>query len=339
MTSFENGNQRPYLGNIPVVSSLVLSSLPPDIKAIPLNMTVEDLYKQQSICHSSTNLPPLCLPGSVATSVLPSNLGFVSISQSKDNLLASPKKRTTFSTECHSLNPKKIQTELSKARTTQSVCSPRVTKVSVQQTGTQLTSPVTTSVQTVNKDGANPTIPVNIPVNMLKEILGGIVTLHSVPVKSADSDGAMQTLAGITTEMGTIPLIPVSGEGGLQLIPLENSSSPQITTIAKNAETVAGVTSQEKSPVTSNHAYYQHVLPAQHFLQTSPSPYFVQPQVLPYPYPVAAPSLSMLPGYDIANAILGNRHSIAKVSENGSIPTLPVHAGSGYFFITLFVYL
>ena len=51
-----------------------------------------------------------------------------------------------------------------------------------------------------------------------------MVTLHSVPVKQNADRGMGEPMAGITSEMGgTVPLIPVSGEGGLQLVPMDTA--------------------------------------------------------------------------------------------------------------------
>lgn len=75
------------------------------------------------------------------------------------------------------------------------------------------------------------TIPFNIPMDLLNQIANGEIMLHSLPNKSMDP--SMTTLAGIKTEMGTIPIIPVTGEGGLQLIPLENGSRPIESNVQK----------------------------------------------------------------------------------------------------------
>ena len=80
----------------------------------------------------------------------------------------------------------------------------------------------------LNKTSHLPTIPVNLPMNLLQQIISGDITVHTVPNRNKSqksSSGPLQSIAGISTEMGTIPLIPVSGSGGLQLIPIGDASS------------------------------------------------------------------------------------------------------------------
>jgi len=71
----------------------------------------------------------------------------------------------------------------------------------------------------------NPTV--NVPMELFNQIMNGEITFHSLLSKSKDLSS--NNLVGIDTEMGTIPVIPVKGEGGLQLIPIEKEAQPKQT--------------------------------------------------------------------------------------------------------------
>ena len=122
--------------NIPVISSLALKSLPPNIKAIPLQMNIRDHLNTTATKHSDNE--PL---------------------------------------------PEKNEE--------QSASKPAL----------------------------------DIPVELLNQIINGEVALHSLSTNSKDAAG--KNLVAINTEMGTIPIIPVKGEGGLQLIPVQKEAHRQ----------------------------------------------------------------------------------------------------------------
>ena len=231
--------------SIPVISSVALTMLPPNVKAIPLNMTAEDLNRDRLLNSNSLMLslskPPTSVPVSIVSS-------------------------------------------------------------SVKTSGTK-------DVNDCSKSTDQATIPVNIPVNLLNQIMDGDITIHTLPSKSKDAGSSLQTIAGIRTEMGTIPLIPVTGEGGLQLIPLNNTENVQSTDQQSTIQQ-----QQMADRLSLQHQVLQTLprptiqIPTQNLMHTASSPMLVPPQS---PYPLAEASLSMLAahhgGFDVASAILAGR--------------------------------
>ena len=146
-TSITCSQESPFAPNaIPVISSLALKSLPPNIKAIPLGISAEDGIK------------------------IPTN---------------------------SSVTKSEAVTPVSETNKT----SPQINK---------------------EKNDEELTAAVNLPIELLNQIVNGNVQLHSMSDKSKETN-----LVAINTEMGTIPIIPVKGEGGLQLIPIEKDSEPK----------------------------------------------------------------------------------------------------------------
>jgi len=132
--------------NIPVISSLALKSLPPNIKAIPLQMNIRDHLDATDV-KQPENKPP----------------------QKQDGQPA--------------LKP-----------------------------------------------------ALDVPIELLNQIINGEVTLHSLSSNSKEE--ADNNLVAINTEMGTIPIIPVKGDGGLQLIPVQKEAhrhpSPPISHLIRH---------------------------------------------------------------------------------------------------------
>lgn len=93
-------------------------------------------------------------------------------------------------------------------------------------------TPVMTDEKSENKNenavyasGVDGNPAVSIPMELLNQIMNGEITFHSLSSKSKDLSS--NSLVGIDTEMGTIPVIPVKGEGGLQLIPIEKEAQSE----------------------------------------------------------------------------------------------------------------
>lgn len=140
--------------NIPVISSLALNSLPPNIKAIPLGVSANSLSEWQS-SNSSSNF------SDKESQKLPVN--------------ASP-----------SVN-----------------IPPQVKPQSI----------------------------INIPLELLDQIVNGEISIRTL-LNNIDTTGSgkvtrsnTDNLVAIDTKMGTIPIIPAKGKGGLQLIPIQQDQN------------------------------------------------------------------------------------------------------------------
>lgn len=138
------------LHTIPVISSLALNSLPPNIKAIPLGVSASSLIEQQSSNINNTVIDKEAQP-----------------------------------------------------------------------------SPINTSPPLINSSSAKPENAINIPMEFLDQIVNGEISIRAL-LSNIDTTGNAESarsntdnLVAIETKMGTIPIIPVKGKGGLQLIPIQ----------------------------------------------------------------------------------------------------------------------
>lgn len=261
-------------GEIPVITSLALSTLPPNIKAIPLNITADELKKERSVSHQ-VQPPVLPVPN-----------------------VASPPKQTT-SPNGVNVSPVKNDIEI----------------LSTCGSSSNRSSPITSSdCRSPSQEAEQQTVTVNIPVSVLDQIIGGNIALHALNNTPNDCDTSVKSLAGIDTEMGTIPLIPVSGEGGLKLIPV-NIEGSTTTNKFTSGNSVADVTPGNNKPLLRG-STYQPVM----------SPQYLSPHQLMVParqtsamstmanqFPMVTPNISMLAahhgGFDVANAILAGKQS------------------------------
>jgi len=191
-----------------------------------------------------------------------------------------------------------------------------------------------------NEESQSTSVPVDIPVNLLQQIFGGNISLQNKKLTAASEfvnySNSENKLVGINTEMGTIPILPVCGTGGFQLIPLENETdSPSIL----NQTYSQNVTTQSKNivqPIKNLYSTMQNMIPTNPSIvqQPAPSGHVMFPAPSSHPYSMAAAAnLSMLAahhgGFDTASAILqaqrhhhGN-HLLAAGSHN------PVQIASG----------
>lgn len=143
------------LHNIPVISSLALNSLPPNIKAIPIGVSAGSLLEQKP-------------------SLLQTN-----INNNSQRQPPPPPLKNDHSPSVISPPPPKLESAI------------------------------------------------NIPLELLDQIVNGEISiralLNNIDTTTSGEVGYSNTsnLVAIDTKMGTIPIIPVKGKGGLQLIPIQ----------------------------------------------------------------------------------------------------------------------
>ena len=192
--------------NIPVISSLALNSLPPNIKAIPLGVKADSMLQQPTSENSTSKI---------------------------------------------SLLVKKPNTD------------------------TPTSSPQSVAPSTSQKKQES---SINIPLELLEQIMNGEVSIRSLlananninnNTSNVGGDSISDKLVAIDTEMGTIPIIPVKGRGGLQLIPIQP---------------------QQRDKVGVERLAPQATLVPTH--KTHPTAVYPSPT---HPFPLLHPSLSLIP--------------------------------------------
>ena len=158
------------------------------------------------------------------------------------------------------------------------------------------------------------TMPVDIPYSLLTQIFSGDISLQNRNIVASNN------LVGINTEMGTIPVVPVSGKGGLQLIPLEETPNIKETTQIEPKARFSGSVSSTNTTPAVGFPMMQNILNAPPILQTPSGPVIVQTQPNPLYSMTPTFNLSMLAaqngGFASASALLANRSAVLANTQN-----------------------
>ena len=157
-------------------------------------------------------------------------------------------------------------------------------------------------------------LPVDIPYNLLTQIFSGDISLQN------RNTVASNNLVGINTEMGTIPVVPVRGKGGLQLIPLEETSNIKETSQREPKKRPSESVSSTNTTPGIGFPMMQNVLNVPPILQTPSGPVIVQTQPNPLYSMTPTFNLSMLAaqngGFASASALLANRSAVLANTPN-----------------------
>ena len=157
-------------------------------------------------------------------------------------------------------------------------------------------------------------MPVDIPYNLLTQIFSGDVSLQN------RNTVASNNLVGISTEMGTIPVVPVSGKGGLQLIPLEETPNTKETSQTEPKERPSESVCSTSTTPAVGFPMMQNILNAPSILQTLSGPVIVQTQSNPLYSMTPTFNLSMLAaqndGFARPSALLANRSAVLANTQN-----------------------